>query len=191
MDVTRILDPLNDAQREIRVNQGNYSGVYAEFTDEFTNSGVGTSGITKTGPGLLWLNAPDGGGGSPYDNLIVNGGTVKFGSSFRNTWGGGENQTASTNVEIQDGVAGGYFSLTRNLGTGPGEWQFTGGTSGVSQLQGDRVDFTFDGGAELVWGSSFFKPDVFVLNQSIGNNDDFAHRFPLQQRFDFFILERE
>ena len=155
---------LNGAQRTINVlglgtNPAKSTGT---LTGTINDSTATTAGITKTGAGTLILNAPN--DGSTYTgSFVIDGGAVIFGSSYQNTWEG-ESLPSTVNMKINDGVVAGYFYFSRNLGTGAGELQITGGTSGFTMKQSDRVDITLDGGAEVVWGSADFNPSVFVLN---------------------------
>jgi len=76
------------------------------------------------------------------------------------------------NVEITgNGILNVYYGVAPLLGSGPGQWQVTGGTSGftTSSSGGGGVTFNQDSSFEVVWGSQFFKPDVLVLNDPVGS----------------------
>lgn len=159
---------LNGAQRTVNVLGLGISPLRSsgEIEGKISDVSATTAGITKTGDGTLILDVPNDGDNTAYSgSFIINGGAVQFGTGFNNTFTG-ESLPSTANLDIQDGIAAGYFSFSRNLGSGAGEIQITGGTSGFTMKQGDRVDFTLDGGAELVWGSTFFAPDVLVLNHN-------------------------
>ncbi len=158
---------LNGAQRTIQVSAGEDGRASAEITKGFIDT-VGGGGITKTGDGLMILNFANNGIGSTYTGPTrILGGVVQFGTGFNTTWNG-EALPSTSNLEINNGIASGYWVFDRALGTGAGEVQITGGRSGFSMKQGDRPGVTFGGDAssEVQWGSAEFDPTILVLNDA-------------------------
>lgn len=161
----------NGAPRTIIVNKDHEgtTGGGATISGVIRNSdAVNPSGLTKTGPGTLKLTS----GGNTYNGpTIIDGGTVLFGNDWNgaDTLPGGPNGSGS-NLEIKNGNARLAYGLTRGLGTGPGDWQITGGTSGFSFTQADaygKICVSNNANVEVVWGSTFFNPAVFVMNEAI------------------------
>lgn len=125
----------------------------------------GSDGFTKAGDGKLVLTATQ----TYTGNTIISGGTVRFGSGWNNTWSG-KSLSATSNLEINNGIVEAYYYLTRDLGTADGQIQITGGRSGFSNMQGDAtgggfVKFT-DANTQVTWGSATFNPSTLVLNDA-------------------------
>jgi autotransporter-associated beta strand protein len=160
---------LNGAQRAIEVNQGaGFTNVRAQMNGVLGDT-VGGAGITKTGDGTLILNNNS----NSYDGpTIVNGGVLQIGTAFNagnlSVPGGyTSNPTTGSNLELNGGIVSYWFSFNRTLGTGAGQLQLTGGRSGFTIKQGDRVDLTFNTAAtEVQWGSAVFNPSTLVLNDA-------------------------
>lgn len=160
---------LNGADRTIEVNQGaTQSNTRAILRGTISNSGGSPAGLIKTGEGILILQ-PNNGSDYTYDgDMVIQNGVVQFGNNFNNTWNA-ESLPSTANLEINDGIAAGFWVFERALGTGAGEVQLTGGRAGFSFLQGDRPDLNFgNASAEVQWGSATFDPSILVLNDSIG-----------------------
>ncbi len=161
---------LNGAQRTIEVNQGaDFSNVRATMSGVLSNSAGTAAGITKTGDGTLILTNNS----NSYDGpTIVEGGVLQIGTAHNagnlSVPGGyTSNPTTGSNLELNGGIVSFFFSFNRSLGDGDGQVQLTGGRSGFTQKQGDRVDLTFGNAAtEVVWGSTHFNPTTLVLNDS-------------------------
>jgi fibronectin-binding autotransporter adhesin len=79
--------------------------------------------------------------------------------------GGGTSVGGLGNIEINGGTLGLPYYFGRYLGTGSGQIQITGGTSGFNGI-GNTPTFTLNGSAgyEVVWGNAFFQPTTLVLN---------------------------
>ena len=160
---------LNGAQRAIEVNQGaGFTNVRTQMNGVLSDT-VGGAGITKTGDGTLILTNNS----NSYDGpTIVNGGVLQIGTSFNAgnlSLPGGytSNPSTGSNLELDGGIVSYFFSFNRTLGTGAGQLQLTGGRSGFTIKQGDRVDLTFNTAAtEVQWGSAVFNPSTLVLNDA-------------------------
>ncbi len=74
----------------------------------------------------------------------------------------------SGNIAVNGGIVGLYFgnSLTRAIGSGPGQVRVTGGVSGFTG-NGSTCTFTLTGGA--LWGSQDFNPTELVLQRVTAN----------------------
>jgi autotransporter-associated beta strand protein len=148
------------------LNLGNANTVItqnsASNTTISTVIGGGTNGLTKAGSGRLILT-----GVNTYSgNTVVGGGILRFGSTWNDSWANGR-LPATSNLEINGGIVEAYYYLTRTLGAGAGQIQFTGGRSGLTNLQGDAsaAYMTFTNAATTVtWGSAAFNPSMLVLN---------------------------
>ena len=129
----------------------------------------GSGDLVKTGPGTLILSNNS---NNYSGKTVVNGGILQIGTAYNagelSVPGGyTSNPTTGSNIELSGGLLSYWFSFNRSLGTGAGQIQITGGTSGFIQRQGDRTDLTFNNAATLVtWGSATFNPDVLVLNDA-------------------------
>ncbi len=163
---------LNGAQRTIAANKdhnGNVGG-WALISGEIRNSDAGTpAGITKIGPGRLVINNTN----NSYDGpTVVNDGILQIGTGWTNSQSipGGITPSApgpGSNLVVNDAMVATWYHFSRPLGTGGTEVQFTGGTAGITQRQGDRRSFNFGStSTEVVWGSASFNPDVFVINDA-------------------------
>lgn len=126
---------------------------------------AGSDGFTKTGDGKLVLTATQ----TYTGNTVISGGTVRFGTGWNNTWTG-ISLSASSNLEINNGIVEAYYYLTRDLGTADGQIQITGGRSGFSNMQGDATGNAFvkftDANTQVTWGSATFNPSTLVLNDT-------------------------
>ena len=145
-----------------------------------TNAGkVVIKSLISGAGGLTLNNAPgkilqlENNNNSYSGPTAVNGGILQLGTGWSTAQcipGGISSTTAGlSNLEINGGNVRLAYVLKRGLGSGPSDVQITGGTSGFSHIQSDTLgNITFNNNAstEVVWGSDYFKPDVFVLNES-------------------------
>ncbi len=137
----------------------------------------GSGGITKTGSGTLVLRA--GQNANNYTgNTVINGGILQLGTSYssaNNIPGGltGTTGTGASNLEINGGTVTQYYYMTRTLGSGPTQIQITGGRSGFTNKQGDNTARNWrignDANNEIVWGSAYFNPTTFVMQDAAAN----------------------
>ena len=126
---------------------------------------TGAGGVVMNGTGRLILG---GGGTIPLHDYsgttTINSGTVMISSG---NLGGG-------NLTLNGGVIETYWTtnFTRTLGDGDGEMQLTGGASGFSMngSNGASVIINNDAAYEVVWGSTYFKPSVLVLQAASAQN---------------------
>jgi autotransporter-associated beta strand protein len=130
-------------------NTGTYSGVIQDGsagTMAVTIAGAVqtlSGSNTYSGPTMVTsgvLRANTGAGLSPNSNVVLNGGVIEAGTNF-----------------------------TQTLGTGAGQLQITGGTSGFSAL-GAAINVNLNSGASLQWGSATFSPSALVLDETTANN---------------------
>jgi autotransporter-associated beta strand protein len=77
-----------------------------------------------------------------------------------------------SNLILEGGIFYASYVFDKNLGDGPGQVQILGGTSGFVNTanSGGAASFKLDSGRELVWGSTYFNPTVFVHSQNNGAN---------------------
>jgi len=157
---------LNGANRTIVVPKGLSSGGNnSTITGMLSNSSGTAAGFIKEGGGNLLLM-----GNNTYTgDTKVLGGTLRFGNSWNNSWTGVTLDNAS-NLEINNAIVQANYYLTRDLGTGSGEIQITGGRTGFSNMQSDAVGNAFvkftDNATTVTWGSASFDPSTLVLNDS-------------------------
>lgn len=116
----------------------------------------GPYGLIKEGPGLLTVS----------NNNTWNGNTIVGGGVLHATI---TNGLARGNLQITNGIVEiDIQDLIRVGGTASNQMQITGGQSGFgANGAGNRTArFGATAGAPVTWGSTFFNPDVFVLNAS-------------------------
>ena len=151
---------------------GGSGGVRVENSGTaLTLSGLfsGSGNLVKTGPGTLILSNNS---NNYSGRTVVNGGVLQIGTAFNagelSVPGGyTSNPTTGSNIELNGGLLSYWFDFNRTLGTGAGQIQITGGTSGFIQRQGDRTNLTFNTASTLIdWGSANFNPTVLVLNDT-------------------------
>ena len=112
----------------------------------------GNGGITGTNGFIDLRNATLSYSG---DTIIDNGATIQ--------WAHTGNESPSSKIIIKNGIYQRYYksTLSTSLGTGPKQIQIQGGNSGFS---GGSLNVNLNGsGSTLVWGSTYFKPDKFML----------------------------
>jgi autotransporter-associated beta strand protein len=119
-------------------------------------SAMGTGGIIKNGTGLLRL-AND--GAPKYTGpTVINAGRLMIGNGGALPPG---------NLTLNNAILQAYytFGLTRTLGPGAGQVQLTGGTTGFSSITSIGAGVTLNNSAnyEVVWGSQYFSPSTFVM----------------------------
>ena len=126
---------------------------------------TGAGGIVMNGTGRLILG---GGGTIPLHDYsgttTINNGVVMISSG----------NLGSGNLTLNGGVIETYWAtnFTRSLGDGDGKMQITGGASGFSMngSNGASVIINNDAAYEVVWGSTYFKPSVLVLQAASAQN---------------------
>jgi autotransporter-associated beta strand protein len=69
-----------------------------------------------------------------------------------------------SNLKLEGGVLYATYVFNKDLGPGPGQVQILAGTSGFVNTAGSggAAGFVLDGSREIVWGSTYFNPSVFV-----------------------------
>lgn len=148
---------LNGGTRTITVNDGN-SGATSLIDAALSGgviSGTGTGSLIKNGSGTLSLTAA----GTYTGQTFVNGGVLVL--NHVNALPGGVAVTGGTsNLRIGGGgVAGlGTGNLTRALGTGVDQVQWTGG-GGFAAFNADRIVNLGGAGDTVIWGSGSFVPN--------------------------------
>ena len=125
----------------------------------------GSGGITKSGAGLLTL------GGAGTNPVHTYSGTTTISGGSLMVYNMGTTGVPSGNLTINGGVLQDYFgnggTFSRALGSGTGQVQITGGTSGFSGQGSTSSTFNIGGAsAQLVWGSTFFNPSVLALQST-------------------------
>jgi autotransporter-associated beta strand protein len=119
-------------------------------------SATGTGGIIKNGTGLLRFAN----GGAPVYTgpTVINAGRLMIGNGGALPPG---------NLTLNNAILQAYytFSVTRTLGPGAGQVQLTGGTTGFSSMTSMGASVTLNNSAnyEVVWGSQYFSPSTFVM----------------------------
>ncbi|MFN4943929.1 MAG: autotransporter-associated beta strand repeat-containing protein [Akkermansiaceae bacterium] len=119
-------------------------------------SATGTGGIIKNGTGLLRF-AND--GAPKYTGpTVINAGRLMIGNGGALPPG---------NLTLNNAILQAYytFGLARTLGPGAGQVQLTGGTTGFSSMTSMGASVTLNNSAnyEVVWGSQYFSPSTFVM----------------------------
>ena len=156
----------------------NFTGTYTLKDGSLDTSGGITIGpdagnvnlpLSISGAGGITVNAPvrvnlRDGGKTFSGDLVINAGEV-LDYQF--------NDLGTGNLRLNGGVLVGYWgeTMSRTLGTGPGEVQVPGGVSGFSGqgANGSSVRFNNDDNYEVVWGSAEFNPSALVLQSPWAN----------------------
>ena len=123
-----------------------------QLTDN-TNGGAALS-VTKTGNGL-WI--------------LGNNANNYSGSTTITTGQLGVTQNAAslslnTNLALNGGVLESYGTLTRTVGTGAGQIQWLGASSGGFAASGGKLTVNLGGGSVLVFGTAGFASSTLILN---------------------------
>lgn len=124
----------------------------------------GTGGIIKNGDGRLILGSNPAAAHTFEGGLTLNGGVTLI---HNNIMGSG-------NLTMNGGVLDIYWNTNfiRSLGSGAGQIKIIGGESGFSLNgnTGTNVILNNNASTEVVWGSEFFAPSVFVLQSQFAQN---------------------
>jgi len=157
----------------INVVQPIYGGIVGETALVYATNRVGSvsfPSLTMGGPttfnltniqdtkvGSLTINGTLSDGGANYAMIKSGVGNLRLGGAL-----------PSGNMNIAGGVVSflNGTTISRNLGAGPGEIQFTSGASGgLGSSTGGTLVVTL-GANQLVWGSTYFNPSVLALNET-------------------------
>ena len=146
---------------------GNYS-----YNGSLRDQNGGTNGalsVVMQGPGNQILGRDI----SYTGSTTITGGVLTFYSVTNPPTGG----MPSGLVTLGGGVlqlgnsTGTTFNLTRSLGSGTGQIQATGGTTGFSAFGAPlNISLNNDPVTPVQWGSTFFQPAALVLNGATANN---------------------
>jgi autotransporter-associated beta strand protein len=153
----------------VNLNPGQRLGLsYAQNKAQFVNVNNTFTGPIVVKSGVLEQNYGDPGewaAGLPFAP----------GWTTANCLAGGLN-----NIELNGGLfTWAYIWDGRFLGPGPGQFQITGGISGfINKANTTFGAFNGDASYEVVWGSSYFKPDVLVLNDGLSGRAAATMTFP-------------
>jgi len=165
-------------------------------TLEFQGLGTSLNG-TISGPGGLICNLNAGQklrllawgatNGNTYSGpTVVKGGILEIGNGYdmMGNYPGvlgssiaSAGQGLLSNLELNGGNLAVRYYMSEFLGSGPGQFQITGGVSGISNYQGDAGapiwTINADANYEVVWGAlgegaatGYFNPSTFVLQDS-------------------------
>jgi autotransporter-associated beta strand protein len=152
---------------------------------EFQGAGFTLSGVV-TGAGGLTVNLNPGqtlimgnNANSYAGPTIIKGGYLGFPAYNSQGLPGGFGRLPGTNtsligsnLKLEGGIFYASYVFDKDLGDGPNQVQVLAGTSGFVNTanQGGAASFKLDSGRELVWGSTYFNPTVFVHSQNNGAN---------------------
>jgi len=107
--------------------------------------------------------------GSWYNGgVTVTGTTSLAGNVLLSTWlkvAGNSSTAIAGNLKLTGtgGVLSTNANVIRDLGTGAGQLEITGGASGFTNYGSSRITVTLAGNATLKWNDGYFKPAQFVL----------------------------
>jgi autotransporter-associated beta strand protein len=119
----------------------------------------GNGGIIKNGPGVLDLGGqyqPSGLAHSYTGTTTINEGSL---------WIQGAANIGPGNLIINGGALRYYYggTFSRSLGAADNQFQITGGISGFGTGHSGTIRIDNNSNFELVWGSTYFKPDELLL----------------------------
>lgn len=145
---------------ELIVIQHN-TGIAGMFTiGSIIEDNGGATALTKSGLGILSLT-----GANTYTGqTFVSEGVLRAED--------GVGLSSGSNLNLAGGIfaPGSAADFTRALGTGAGQLQLTGATTGFTAV-GNAANINLGGaGGTLQWGTPFFNPDVLVLNDANADN---------------------
>jgi len=153
---------LNNSQ-----NWTNQAGNTLLLNNSTTSVLSGSANLTINGTGRISIvGSASGTPGYSGNMIITNGGELESRSDITATTG----PLGTGNVEINGGVVGLYLSntLTRSIGSGPGQLRITGGISGFTGNGNSNSTFTISG---MTWGTANFNPSELLLqNATAGAN---------------------
>ncbi|WFB35959.1 autotransporter-associated beta strand repeat-containing protein [Kiritimatiellota bacterium B12222] len=137
--------------------------IHVDGTSGYTGATIsanitGSNGLNKTGEGFVYLS-----GANTYTGTTtVSDGTLRANDDGSVGLGAG-------NLVLNGGVFQSRTDFIRSLGTGDNQVSITGGTTGFGGGTSSTNIIAIGGigtETELVWGSTHFNPDVFVLNNN-------------------------
>ena len=142
---------------------------------EFQGAGTTLSGAIS-GPGALICNLNAGQiltinntGNSYSGRTVARGGILRIGTAYnaQGLPGGNAGQFGTSNLEITNAIVSLPYYMSMGHGSGPGQWQITGGTAGFAGYGNDVIFNIFGRSSyEVVWGGDAFKPEVLVLGDA-------------------------
>jgi fibronectin-binding autotransporter adhesin len=155
----------------------NFTGTYTLQNGILTNSAGITISPTAGTVTFLTSSTIRGAGGITMNGyyLNLNGATNNITGDFVVNSGtvlnpGGNGSLGSGNLTLNNGVLMGYWggSFTRSLGAGPNQVQIFG-NSGFAAQGSTGTSYDIGGTNTLVWGSDYFNPTTFVLQDPLCN----------------------
>ena len=123
----------------------------------FTTAAIGDGGggftLTKVGAGIVTYSFPN----TYTGQTLVAGGTLRI---------AGAANLPTGNINLNGGALEPTYNYTGTVGTGAGQVQLTGGTSGFSAGVAPGITVNLNNTATLQWGSATFNPGSLLLNQT-------------------------
>jgi len=175
---------IGDAATSDNINNGGFT-VTADGTGKTRVWGSlsGSGGLIKNGSGILYLGGqyqPSGLAHSYTGTTTINEGSL---------WIHNTATIGSGNLIINGGVFQHYYggTFSRGLGAGDNQFQIIGGISGFSIGNSGTVRVNDSSSYELVWGSTYFKPDELVLQAATAGSNN---KLTLSNKIDLNGLTR-